>query len=207
MKAVRHVDEGGRPVEPREPNAVKFETFIFDALLRAGVGDRRGASGRRVLADQERRGRGLAGDRAARLNRMYARWLESAGVSVPRRDDGEPVDLEIDPASPSTTPSWPSASRRASLDGPAVIPPGPPRDDRIRRDRAAPAGVDLEVQVRRGALRVARVAHVADHGPPRDARVLARRRREGRQVGEVERRAAAVTQPQAPAAGALPAAL
>ena len=31
------------------------------------------------------------------LNRMYARWLESAGVSVPRRDDGEPVDLEIDP--------------------------------------------------------------------------------------------------------------
>ena len=31
------------------------------------------------------------------LNRLNARWLEAAGVTVPRGDDGEPVDVEIDP--------------------------------------------------------------------------------------------------------------
>jgi UDP-N-acetylglucosamine/UDP-N-acetylgalactosamine diphosphorylase len=31
------------------------------------------------------------------LNRLHARWLEAAGVTVPRGDDGEPVDVEIDP--------------------------------------------------------------------------------------------------------------
>ena len=31
------------------------------------------------------------------LNRLNARWLEAAGVSVPRGDDGEPVDVEIHP--------------------------------------------------------------------------------------------------------------
>ena len=31
------------------------------------------------------------------MNRLYARWLDAAGVSVARGPDGEPVDLEIDP--------------------------------------------------------------------------------------------------------------
>jgi UDP-N-acetylglucosamine/UDP-N-acetylgalactosamine diphosphorylase len=34
-KAVPHVDASGRKVEPREPNAVKFERFIFDLLPEA----------------------------------------------------------------------------------------------------------------------------------------------------------------------------
>ena len=32
VKKVPYVDEPGQPVEPAEPNAVKFEQFIFDAL-------------------------------------------------------------------------------------------------------------------------------------------------------------------------------
>ena len=31
-KKVAHLDQAGELVEPREPNAVKFETFVFDAL-------------------------------------------------------------------------------------------------------------------------------------------------------------------------------
>jgi len=34
-KAVSHVDESGQAVEPREPNAIKFERFIFDLLPEA----------------------------------------------------------------------------------------------------------------------------------------------------------------------------
>ncbi len=34
-KAVAHVDASGRKVEPREPNAIKFERFIFDLLPEA----------------------------------------------------------------------------------------------------------------------------------------------------------------------------
>jgi UDP-N-acetylglucosamine/UDP-N-acetylgalactosamine diphosphorylase len=34
-KAVGHLDASGRRIEPREPNAVKFERFIFDLLPRA----------------------------------------------------------------------------------------------------------------------------------------------------------------------------
>ncbi len=34
-KKVPHIDEAGRPVEPGEPNALKFERFIFDLLPHA----------------------------------------------------------------------------------------------------------------------------------------------------------------------------
>jgi UDP-N-acetylglucosamine/UDP-N-acetylgalactosamine diphosphorylase len=34
-KAVPHVDPSGRKVEPQEPNALKFERFIFDLLPEA----------------------------------------------------------------------------------------------------------------------------------------------------------------------------
>jgi UDP-N-acetylglucosamine/UDP-N-acetylgalactosamine diphosphorylase len=34
-KAVAHVDTAGKKVEPREPNAIKYERFIFDLLPEA----------------------------------------------------------------------------------------------------------------------------------------------------------------------------
>jgi UDP-N-acetylglucosamine/UDP-N-acetylgalactosamine diphosphorylase len=98
VKKVPHVDAEGRPVTPSEPNAVKFETFLFDALPFAE---------RTVTLESAREddfapiknAEGADSPESARraLNRLYARWLEAAGVSVPRGDDGEPVDLEIDP--------------------------------------------------------------------------------------------------------------
>ncbi len=98
VKTVPHVDADGRPVEPGAPNAVKFETFLFDALPAA-----RRAVTVEVRREEEfspiKNAEGADSPATARrdLNRMYARWLEGAGVAVPRGDDGEPVDLEIDP--------------------------------------------------------------------------------------------------------------
>jgi UDP-N-acetylglucosamine/UDP-N-acetylgalactosamine diphosphorylase len=126
VKAVRHVDEGGRPVEPREPNAVKFETFIFDALLRA----RRSVTVEALREDTYspiKNAEGADSPETARrdLNRMYARWLESAGVSVPRSDTGEPVDLEIDPRFALDADELAQRLPQGlALEGPAVIPPG-----------------------------------------------------------------------------------
>jgi UDP-N-acetylglucosamine/UDP-N-acetylgalactosamine diphosphorylase len=98
VKRVPHVDDRGRPVDPPEPNAVKFETFLFDALPSAD---------RTVTVEVERaeefspikNAEGPDSPATARrdLNRRAARWLEAAGVAVPRGPDGEPVDIEIDP--------------------------------------------------------------------------------------------------------------
>ncbi len=101
-------------MEPDAPNAVKFETFLFDALPSAE---------RTVTVEAAREdefspiknAEGSDSPATARrdLNRLHARWLEAAGVSVPRGADGEPVDVEIDP--------------RAALEGPdlaGALPPG-----------------------------------------------------------------------------------
>jgi len=98
-KKVAHVTLDGTEVVPDEPNAVKFEAFIFDALPLAE---------RVVTVESERaddfspikNATGADSPDTARrdLNRLYARWLEDAGVHVPRQPDGEPCyDLEIDP--------------------------------------------------------------------------------------------------------------
>jgi UDP-N-acetylglucosamine/UDP-N-acetylgalactosamine diphosphorylase len=98
LKTVPHVDDEGVRVEPAEPNAIKFETFLFDALPSAE---------RTVTVEVAREdefspiknAEGADSPATARrdLNRLYARWLAAAGVAVPAGPDGEPVDLEIDP--------------------------------------------------------------------------------------------------------------
>lgn len=99
VKKVPHVDAAGRLVEPDAPNAVKLETFVFDALPLA----------ERTLLWQTRRDEefapvknatgtdSLETAQAAMIERS-ARWLESAGVSVPRTSDGRAdCVLEISP--------------------------------------------------------------------------------------------------------------
>jgi UDP-N-acetylglucosamine/UDP-N-acetylgalactosamine diphosphorylase len=98
-KAVPHVDRHGRKMQPSEPNAYKFETFIFDALgnvnntiimeaprhdefspLKNKTGE---DSPETVLRDQ------LA---------YYASWFEQAGIDVPRDARGQPLHLlEVSP--------------------------------------------------------------------------------------------------------------
>ena len=114
VKKVAYVDDEGRQVEPEAPNAVKFETFLFDALPSA----RRTVTveaAREVEFSPIKNAEGADSPATARrdLNRLYARWLEAVGIAVPEGPDGEPVDLEIDP--------------RTALEGPdlvAALPPG-----------------------------------------------------------------------------------
>jgi UDP-N-acetylglucosamine/UDP-N-acetylgalactosamine diphosphorylase len=99
VKKILCVDESGNQVEPAEPNGIKLETFVFDALplaLRSVIlqtpraeefGPVKNATG----TDSVDTARQLMVARAAD-------WLESAGVDIPRRPDGSPDCLiEIAP--------------------------------------------------------------------------------------------------------------
>ena len=80
------------------PNAIKFETFLFDALPFAERSVTIEAA-REEEFSPIKNAEGADSPETARadLNRLYARWIEAAGGSVARGPDGEPVDLEIDP--------------------------------------------------------------------------------------------------------------
>jgi UDP-N-acetylglucosamine/UDP-N-acetylgalactosamine diphosphorylase len=98
LKKVPYLDEAGQTVVPEEPNALKFETFIFDALPMA-----RASITVEIVREEQfspiKNADGADSPATCRrdMNRLYARWLEGAGVSVARGADGEPVDLEINP--------------------------------------------------------------------------------------------------------------
>jgi UDP-N-acetylglucosamine/UDP-N-acetylgalactosamine diphosphorylase len=103
-KKIPYCDDEGNTVTPEEPNGVKFEMFVFDALpmaenpivleidrsrefspVKNAEGDDSPATARRDMV------------------RLAARMLEDAGVGVPRDDDGEPaVAVEISPLAART---------------------------------------------------------------------------------------------------------
>jgi UDP-N-acetylglucosamine/UDP-N-acetylgalactosamine diphosphorylase len=99
VKKVPFVDESGELVKPAEPNAVKFEQFIFDALPLAQ---------RWSIVETERScefeplKNALGPDSPAtvhqRMSDQFGNWLELAGAAVPRRPDGSvPFGIEISP--------------------------------------------------------------------------------------------------------------
>ncbi len=99
LKKVPFVDAAGTLVEPKAPNAVKFETFIFDALPLAE---------RYAVVECDRAvefeplknatGPDSPGSVRARMSDLFAGWLEQAGATVARRDDGTvPFGIEISP--------------------------------------------------------------------------------------------------------------
>ena len=99
VKKIGVVDEAGRTVTPEEPNGIKFEMFVFDALPRAR---------HPVLLESSRaenfspvkNAEGRDSPRTARedLLRQYTRWLRAAGTMVPLGADGLPtVNFEISP--------------------------------------------------------------------------------------------------------------
>lgn len=99
VKRVPFLNGDGIRVDPAEPNAVKLESFVFDALPLADKSviltiDRneefapiKNASGVDSLESSQR----LQISRAAR-------WMERAGIDIPRRDDQSPdLIIEISP--------------------------------------------------------------------------------------------------------------
>ena len=98
-KKVPFVDEQGREVKPDQPNAVKLEQFVFDAIplaQNAIVYETDRAEEFSPVKNAE----GIDSPATSRRDqvRRAARWLASAGVEVPFRDDGEPdAIVEISP--------------------------------------------------------------------------------------------------------------
>ena len=98
-KKVPCLDENGNQIKPEEPNAVKLETFIFDALQLADKtmvleGDRK-----EVFASTKN---ATGVDSAESCREMLiardCRRLEAAGVKIPRQADGTPdCKVEISP--------------------------------------------------------------------------------------------------------------
>ena len=99
VKKVPYLDDSGARVEPSEPNAVKFERFIFDALPLA----ERWAiveTDRAVEFEplKNRTGAESPASVRQRMSDLFAGWLESAGAKVERRPDGTvPFGIEISP--------------------------------------------------------------------------------------------------------------
>ncbi len=93
------IDPSGTAFKPAEPNAVKFERFIFDAMPMAD-----NVIVLETLREEEfspvknATGEGSLETSTRDQVRRSARWTESAGVSVPRDADGEPsAVIEISP--------------------------------------------------------------------------------------------------------------
>lgn len=98
-KKVPCIDADGNPVKPETPNAVKLETFIFDALplarkaviLEARREDEFGPFKNPTGVDSVESCRAMLIDRDVRR-------LEAAGIRVPRRADGAPdCAVELSP--------------------------------------------------------------------------------------------------------------
>lgn len=94
-KKVAHVDPEGNLVSPTEPNAFKFERFVFDLLPLAERALVVEADAARVFAPVKNAD-GAAVDTPSQareaLLRLHREWLEEAGVRI---DDG--VRVEIHP--------------------------------------------------------------------------------------------------------------
>jgi UDP-N-acetylglucosamine/UDP-N-acetylgalactosamine diphosphorylase len=100
IKQIPHIDDSGNLVEPAEPNGIKLESFVFDAVLLASK-----SMILETLREQEfapiKNAAGV--DSPETANQLMvgraADWLESAGVTIPRRPDGS-VDclIEIAPS-------------------------------------------------------------------------------------------------------------
>ncbi len=99
-KRIPYIDERGERVNPSNPNAYKFETFVFDAL--------RFIRHEPVALEIDRAGeytpiKEFEGDNSVvtawrRMSDYWAEWLEAAGGHVPRDDQGRPaIRIEISP--------------------------------------------------------------------------------------------------------------
>jgi UDP-N-acetylglucosamine/UDP-N-acetylgalactosamine diphosphorylase len=89
VKKIPHIDQQGNLVEPKQPNGIKLESFVFDALPLASK-----SVILEVLRSEEfapvKNAAGVDSAESAR-EMMVARaagWLESAGVAVPRKQGG-----------------------------------------------------------------------------------------------------------------------
>jgi UDP-N-acetylglucosamine/UDP-N-acetylgalactosamine diphosphorylase len=98
-KSIPYVDARGEKIKPSDKNGIKFETFVFDALVDAQ---------KTVYLEIERekefsplknnKGENSPETIKRDLNILYASWLKEAGYDIKVNKDGEPkIDIEISP--------------------------------------------------------------------------------------------------------------
>ncbi len=95
LKRVEHIDAAGQVVVPHQPNAIKFERFIFDLLplaKNALVVEIAEADGFAPLKNAEGAPKDTAATARAAMIEQHLRWLAAANVVV---DEG--VQVEINP--------------------------------------------------------------------------------------------------------------
>jgi UDP-N-acetylglucosamine/UDP-N-acetylgalactosamine diphosphorylase len=90
IKVIPHVDQDGNFIKPTEPNGVKLETFVFDALPLAS----KVVILETIRSQEFAPTKNLTGVDSVDTTRqmMVARavdWLKSAGIPVPRKPDPE----------------------------------------------------------------------------------------------------------------------
>jgi UDP-N-acetylglucosamine/UDP-N-acetylgalactosamine diphosphorylase len=100
VKKISYIDQKGNLIEPKEPNGIKLETFIFDALPLAS----NSVILETVRAEEFAPVKNPTGVDSVEVARKMmveraAFWLESAGVTIPRKSDGS-IDclIEIAPS-------------------------------------------------------------------------------------------------------------
>jgi len=95
-KKISYVDENGQFIEPTEPNGIKLETFVFDALPLAS----KSIILQTVRSEEFAPVKNAAGTDSPQVTRRMmteraTAWLESAGISVPKKLNGQ-VDATIE---------------------------------------------------------------------------------------------------------------
>jgi len=120
-KAVRHL-VGRELVASAEPNSLRFESFIFDLLPHARNPIVLEADRAREFAPlKNAEGENSPASTRRALVRVWAEWLEGAGVEIPRDDAGEPLHpIEISPLVADS-----AEELSAALEGRSVDPRGP----------------------------------------------------------------------------------
>ena len=99
VKKIPTIDASGKPLKPAEPNGVKFEMFVFDALPFA-----RNPIVIETLREDDfspvKNSTGIDSAESSRADqiRQWTRWLKAAGVSLPVDATGLPAfTFEVSP--------------------------------------------------------------------------------------------------------------
>lgn len=126
-KKIKTVDAQGRPVSPSEPNGVKFEMFVFDALPFA----RNPVIIETLRADDFSPVKNATGKDSAETSRedqlrQWARWLKAAGEDLEVDESGLPeITFEISPlfadSEEAFTAKWKSLEQKPVVEEGTVL--------------------------------------------------------------------------------------
>ncbi len=100
-KKIPHINETGVLVKPPEPNGLKFERFVFDALPHAreiATMEIRREEEFSPVKNSDEKGVDCPSVARADLQKRWGRWLDECDVHYPVEEDGTPaIRIEISP--------------------------------------------------------------------------------------------------------------